>query len=271
MHVQGVHTLVPPHGDARGAAAPAPLPADLPHRWQLQRVPGEGAQHPVADPGAPAAPGGPADRRLRLRGPPVRRGARLGPGDDHGHPQRRLAARRSGRPVARVPGRIVSVGRVERYKGHHRAIEALPHLLARRIPRRTSRCSAAGPYEPDLLALAESLGVRDRVTRRVHPAGGPGADGGADGLGERDDAAQRLRGAPGGGHGGPHRGDPGRGQPDLGPHRARGHGLGRRRRPARDPGGDRGGDRPAARRPGAPRPVHLAHMGDVCCWCGGYL
>ena len=51
---------------------------------------------------------------------------------------------------------------------------------------------------------------------------------------ERDDAAQRLRGAPGGGHGGAHRRDAGRGEPHVGPHRARGHGLGGRRRPARD-------------------------------------
>ena len=31
--------------------------------------------------------------------------------------------------VTPEPGLVVSVGRLERYKGHHRAIEALPYLL----------------------------------------------------------------------------------------------------------------------------------------------
>ena len=71
-------------------------------------------------------------------------------------------------PVARVPGRIVSVGRVERYKGHHKAIEALPHLI-RTHPEAHVQVLGSGPYEPDLLALAESLGVRDRVTVEFIP------------------------------------------------------------------------------------------------------
>ena len=71
-------------------------------------------------------------------------------------------------PVARVPGRIISVGRVERYKGHHKAIEALPHLLERH-PEAHVQVLGSGPYEPDLIALAESLGVRDRVTVEFIP------------------------------------------------------------------------------------------------------
>ena len=73
-----------------------------------------------------------------------------------------------GESVVRVPGRIVSVGRVERYKGHHRAIEALPHLL-RTHPEAHLQVLGSGPYEPDLLALADALGVRDRVSVELVP------------------------------------------------------------------------------------------------------
>ena len=44
-------------GDARRLAPAPPLPADLPHRWPLERPPREDPQHPVADPRAAAAPG----------------------------------------------------------------------------------------------------------------------------------------------------------------------------------------------------------------------
>jgi glycosyltransferase involved in cell wall biosynthesis len=70
--------------------------------------------------------------------------------------------------VTQVPGRIVSVGRVERYKGHHKAIEALPHLLDSH-PDAHVQVLGAGPYEAELLSLAETLGVRDRVTVEFVP------------------------------------------------------------------------------------------------------
>jgi glycosyltransferase involved in cell wall biosynthesis len=73
-----------------------------------------------------------------------------------------------GDSVPRVPGRVISVGRVERYKGHHRAIEALPHLLQTH-PDAHVLVLGSGPYEPELLALAESLGVRDKVTVEFIP------------------------------------------------------------------------------------------------------
>jgi glycosyltransferase involved in cell wall biosynthesis len=57
---------------------------------------------------------------------------------------------------------IVSVGRLERYKGHHRAIAALPEVLKLR-PDARLRIVGAGPYEPDLRRLAHNLGVHDRV------------------------------------------------------------------------------------------------------------
>jgi glycosyltransferase involved in cell wall biosynthesis len=58
---------------------------------------------------------------------------------------------------------IVSVGRLERYKGHHRLIAALPHLLAR-LPAARVRILGDGPYKSELSALAARLGLADRVT-----------------------------------------------------------------------------------------------------------
>lgn len=69
-----------------------------------------------------------------------------------------------------VPGRIVSSGRLERYKGHHRVIEALPHVT-REIPEAHLLILGSGPYERNLRKLARHLGVSDRVTiRHVAPA-----------------------------------------------------------------------------------------------------
>jgi glycosyltransferase involved in cell wall biosynthesis len=62
-----------------------------------------------------------------------------------------------------VPGRIVSIGRLERYKGHHRVIEALPHVM-REIPEAHLLILGSGPFESELSKLARQLGVSDRVS-----------------------------------------------------------------------------------------------------------
>jgi glycosyltransferase involved in cell wall biosynthesis len=64
----------------------------------------------------------------------------------------------------------VTSGRLEKYKGHHRVIEALPYVM-RNVPEAHVVVLGAGPYEPDLRALAADLGVSDRVSiRQVVPA-----------------------------------------------------------------------------------------------------
>jgi glycosyltransferase involved in cell wall biosynthesis len=69
-----------------------------------------------------------------------------------------------------VPGRIVSSGRLERYKGHHRVIEALPYVM-REIPEAHLLILGTGPYESKLYELARHLGVSDRVSiKYVAPA-----------------------------------------------------------------------------------------------------
>ena len=57
---------------------------------------------------------------------------------------------------------LLSVGRLERYKGHHRVIEALPLVLAR-MPDVRLRVAGDGPYEADLRALVARLGLGDKV------------------------------------------------------------------------------------------------------------
>jgi glycosyltransferase involved in cell wall biosynthesis len=66
------------------------------------------------------------------------------------------------------PGLVVSVGRIERYKGHHKAIEALPYLLKTRPEARVD-ILGSGPYEDELWALAKQLGVADKVDIRLIP------------------------------------------------------------------------------------------------------
>lgn len=60
---------------------------------------------------------------------------------------------------------LVSVGRLERYKGHHRILRALPTILAL-APDARLMLIGTGPYEQELRTLAETLGVADRVSIR---------------------------------------------------------------------------------------------------------
>lgn len=65
-------------------------------------------------------------------------------------------------PAATGGPLIVSVGRLERYKGHHRAIAALPQVLAR-YPDARLRVIGAGPYEAALHQLVRKLGLNASV------------------------------------------------------------------------------------------------------------
>lgn len=65
---------------------------------------------------------------------------------------------------------VVSVGRLEQYKGHQRVIAALPHLLAAR-PDARLRIAGSGPYEAKLRRQAEELGVAERVEIGPIPPG----------------------------------------------------------------------------------------------------
>jgi glycosyltransferase involved in cell wall biosynthesis len=74
---------------------------------------------------------------------------------------------------------IVSIGRLEKYKGHQRVIAALPHVIAQQ-PDARLRIVGTGPYESELRQLAQQLGVAECVEiRGIPPA-------------ERDSMAQLL-------------------------------------------------------------------------------
>ncbi|QIG43364.1 glycosyltransferase family 4 protein [Nocardioides anomalus] len=70
--------------------------------------------------------------------------------------------------VVRRPGRLVSSGRLERYKGHHRAIEALP-LIRQRVPGADLVILGSGGYEEQLRSLADRMGVGHAVEIRSLP------------------------------------------------------------------------------------------------------
>lgn len=70
--------------------------------------------------------------------------------------------------VVRDDSLIASLGRLERYKGHHRVIAALPYVLERR-PDARLWIGGTGPQEAALAQLAAELGVADRVEIRGVP------------------------------------------------------------------------------------------------------
>jgi glycosyltransferase involved in cell wall biosynthesis len=166
VHVQGVHTLVPPLAmlAARAARIPYVLTfhtgghssnvrqAMRGTQWQVLRPLLAGARHLIGVSRFEAR-----DFAARLRLPAtrfavIRNGAQLPPA-----------------PAAqeRAAGTLlVSVGRLERYKGHHRVIAAMPAVLAQR-PDTRLLILGAGPYEETLRKQAQSLGVADRVEIRA--------------------------------------------------------------------------------------------------------
>jgi glycosyltransferase involved in cell wall biosynthesis/GT2 family glycosyltransferase len=67
---------------------------------------------------------------------------------------------------------LASVGRLERYKGHHRVLEAFP-LVLERLPEARLLIVGKGPYEDELRRQAEELGVAERVEITSVPSGDP--------------------------------------------------------------------------------------------------
>jgi glycosyltransferase involved in cell wall biosynthesis len=77
-------------------------------------------------------------------------------------------------PLRDGPPTIASVGRLERYKGHHRVIAAFPEVLRRR-PEARLQIVGSGPYEPELRRLAERSGAGAAIEFTSVPAGDPAA------------------------------------------------------------------------------------------------
>ncbi len=64
---------------------------------------------------------------------------------------------------------IISPGRLERYKGHHRLIAALPHIREQR-PNARLLILGTGPYEAELHTLAQHTGMAEHVDIHSIPA-----------------------------------------------------------------------------------------------------
>lgn len=68
------------------------------------------------------------------------------------------------------PNLIVSSGRLERYKGHHKAIAAMPEVI-RQLPQARLHIAGAGPYENELRGQVRRLHLDERVTIAAIPGG----------------------------------------------------------------------------------------------------
>lgn len=166
VHMQGVHTLVAPLTMLAAILRRAPFVLTF-HTGGNSSALRERARGPQFAVLAPLL------RRARsLVGVSVFEGRRFD--EVLGRPAGSIQVIRNGGslpapgPVTPEPGLMLSSGRLERYKGHHRAIEALPELLRLR-PDARLEILGSGPYEAELLALAERLGVADRVQVRFVP------------------------------------------------------------------------------------------------------
>jgi glycosyltransferase involved in cell wall biosynthesis len=104
-------------------------------------------------------------RELRL---PPERFALIPNGTDLAFSEMAAPATDNGRPA------IATIGRLERYKGHHRVIAALPHVLERE-PEARLLVVGTGPHEAELRRQAAELGIEDRVEFSSTPPDDPSA------------------------------------------------------------------------------------------------
>jgi glycosyltransferase involved in cell wall biosynthesis len=164
FHVPGVNSLVPPAALAAARRARIPSVQTFntgghtsalrnklrPLQWRLLR--------PLLRSAAALVAVSEYERQVfaRILGVPVTT-IRLIPNGGDRLPIDPLADTPQGSPL------LVSVGRLERYKGHHRILRALPTVLER-APNARLVLAGSGPYEEPLRAMANQLGVGDRVT-----------------------------------------------------------------------------------------------------------
>lgn len=72
------------------------------------------------------------------------------------------------------PPVLASIGRLERYKGHHRVIDAFPFVL-KREPGARLAIVGTGPYEGELRKQAQALGIAEKVEFTSTPPDQPAA------------------------------------------------------------------------------------------------
>jgi glycosyltransferase involved in cell wall biosynthesis len=171
VHVQSYHTLVAPHAMTAALRKSIPYVLSFHAGGHSQRL--RGAIRPV---------------QQRLLRPLIARAAGLVvmarfEVDLYARrlriPDERFSVIPNGADLPLIPeaeraeaqaGLIASIGRLERYKGHQHAINALPHVLRRR-PEARLWIAGTGPYEGELRRMASKLGVANEVEFRSIPAG----------------------------------------------------------------------------------------------------
>jgi glycogen(starch) synthase len=173
VHVQSYHTLVPPIAMARALSLGVPYVVTFHgggHSSDLRnRI--RGAQMRLLRPLLSRAARLIAVARFeieeygRLLGLPADRFALIPNGTEIGGTAD-MSVEDRGAPI------VATIGRLERYKGHHRVLAAFP-LLLEHLPDAKLLIVGSGPYEPELKRQAEELGVGDRVEITSVPAADP--------------------------------------------------------------------------------------------------
>jgi glycosyltransferase involved in cell wall biosynthesis len=176
IHVQSYHTLVPPLAMMRALRLGVPYVLTFHgggHSSDLRnRV--RGAQMRLLGPLLSRAARLVAVARFEIEdygralGLPAERFALIPNGTDLSFSADQVTASEPSSPV------LATIGRLERYKGHHRVLDAFPLLLERR-PDARLLIVGKGPFEAELRGRAEDLGVEDRVEITSVPAGDPAA------------------------------------------------------------------------------------------------
>ena len=169
VHAQGVHTLVPP--TALAAAKRAGIPSVLTFHTGGNSSGLREALRPL---------------QFKLLGPSLRSADALVAVCEY---EREKFARILGIPPSAIrlirngcdplpiddsaptmPGSplMLSVGRLEEYKGHHRILRAMPAIL-KRAPGARLGLIGSGPFEQPLRDMARELGVAEQVSFRSFP------------------------------------------------------------------------------------------------------
>lgn len=176
IHVQSYHTLVAPLAMLRASRLGIPYVVTFHgggHSSELRNR-GRGLQMKLLGPLLRHAARLVAVARFEVEeygaalGIPPERFALIPNGTDLSFDDREIADADPPAPV------LASIGRLERYKGHHRVLAAFPAVLERE-PRARLKIVGEGPYENELRKQADDLGIADRVELTSVPGDDPAA------------------------------------------------------------------------------------------------
>jgi glycosyltransferase involved in cell wall biosynthesis len=173
VHLQGYHNLVAPLTMIAAHRARTPYVVSFHsggHSSRLRRMI-RGVQRLALRPGFVSSARLIAVSRFELD--LFRRSLRLAPSRFALIPNGCRMPQPSTAPNPEVP-LVLSVGRLERYKGHHRLVAAWP-LVLQHLPAARLRIVGVGPYEGELRQQIQALGLTERIEITSVPPGNPQA------------------------------------------------------------------------------------------------